>query len=537
MAPRSTTKKPPDRREEPEPAKPVVFTKTVKSYLSSVLAGDRAQKSRLTAILEDLVIANSQVAKRASLLLNAALTKACESSDAWTLKDESELMTIFNQCGMIDDPEKSSYVRAMRSLTSFVQAAYRDMAGDLNLLNIEPDVRKRINMTVFRSVRTSSARAYAANFFRDLWYRLESRFSSYLSCWWTAHKPAAKSKWPKGTVGRACRFFIRGTEPRTPLPEGLREWVLAERASIKATDDDVLDETWVRAHVPQVVRYLHRVLGFYDQLRSNDAETGGLGNRCRARPFTLAPVHRTRRLFVHLDSTTFFEILRRMFPGFLSVPPAVMAVGAAIERVENAKEALEQAEELVRACKRGDPQRAGLVTQRDRLRQEVQGATRALADLKADQKKEAERRREEILKEKVREWEARCDKARKLNKPIPPQPVRARASKELLERLGLDDIGTTPFQWYQRHEESAAWARMFAVKKPDRESKWSFANHVSTDAVSAGLAFQRTVPAASARANKEEAARVFSCNLGPELAGFDRVVYVDPGRTFLVTAV
>lgn len=465
--------KPPDTDTDVE----VTVSKTVKTYLKSHL---REAKDEVGDYLERTVQIVSQLAKRGSLLFNAALVKACASGMDFDLRID-DLQTLIYQAMMTDR------IRVKKDFTAKIECAWEDNKVAYGKLLPSKDSIQAINGTFLRQVVTSFARKYKTNFISHLCVHFERRLGAYTKGYWAIRTPTFV--WPKGGMSAALALFIQGTSKEAKAKEVLTEevvrWVWEQRSKLTAKQDETLKSEWIEKNLPKTLKFLYEVLTFWDDVKSKH------GDQIRRKPFTLAPLHQTRRLFIDIDSTGFYLLLK----------------------------ALNRA-----------PERPPCVKTKDVLEKE---RNEAVEKYKATRLAEWEKGRSEWLEKHSNE---KRDMPKQWQEPPKFQRIR------LPETYLSEQEAWTDEEWFKRVKEREAWRAFFNVEEPATNTAttpWKFANHVSTDGVSLCILFNKSVWTTESQRDKilkhKEEASIYQSNLKDELEG-KRVWYVDPGRTNIVTA-
>lgn len=492
------SRKKPDRSpDEEDPLVSVDISKTVKTYLSTHI---RVAKIDLLEYIERTVQVVSQLAKKGSFIFHAAIHKACESGEPFQL-ELKEVQTLFNQSCFMD--ENASRVRAPKGMTKWIVSAFKDAPDAYSLIGPSMEQTSKINGTFLTQVVTSHAVKYRTNLVNHLWVPFEIRVGSYLKGTWAIEEPSFK--WPKGGFSTALAFFFQGApreeKARRVLPGQLVDFVRRERAHLlqingEEADTVVVDKDWIEEHLPATLRFHYRILSFWDDVRNKH------GDQIRRKPFTLAPIHQTRRLFIDIDSTAFFHLLKA-----LKLLPE-----------------------------------------------------RAVRQISAkDVNKERKAARELYVKKKLDEWnkerEKFEEKFKKKNGPdnLPrPQdyPKKLQQAPSFLRvklpETSVTEDSWTDFDWFKRKQEHLLWRQFFDVEEPvERKAPgdvqpWKFGDHISTDGVALCLLYKKTLlvrqsQKARVLKRKELEPTVYQANLKETLKD-KRVWYVDPGRTNIVTA-
>jgi hypothetical protein len=294
---------------------------------------------------------------------------------------------------------------------------------------------------------------------------------------WAIKEPTFK--WPKGGVSKAIQLLVKGAvkqeAAKEALPDHIVDWVWLERSQLTKDETVELDTDWIQENLVPTIKFYHRVLTFWDSVKTEHS------NQIRQKPFTLAPTHQTRRLFVNLDNTAFYLLLK--------------ALNKVPER---------------------PPMVNGLKELQDKLRKEK-------LEAQAKEKKEWE---EAFKKDNGRDPEEKDYPRDLLVKK------RVKLKKEDIEKIGEDALDDE--MYFKIVKSKMAWRAHFHLEEPSTDkakTKWEFANHIATDGVSLCLLFTKRVPKKS-----ESPPEVYQCDLLETLRG-KRTWYVDPGRTHIVTAV
>jgi len=217
----------------------------------------------------------SQLTHKASLLLNVTLLRACAG--------EGEMpLLVDTQAG------KNAFIHYLTvgtgsraAIQPVIQAAWDACFGGW--------------APIARVMGDTQAIQYAAallhtNFVVSCTHALEGRVKAHVKRWVAAQAGwDAKAAWP-------VQCAILGWNCKTALPAGASPFVAAERAALGLAPGDVCDIKWRKAHLPNIVRYYHRIL---TALRANNGE--GEANEF-ARGFTLAPLSSVKRHFVTIDT-------------------------------------------------------------------------------------------------------------------------------------------------------------------------------------------------------------------------------------------
>jgi hypothetical protein len=269
----------------------------MKTYLDTHLCKD---KDEVKAYLERTVQELSPLAKRGSLLFNAALLKACSSGESFNLGVE-ELQTLIYQTCRYGD----SKVKAAKDFTKWVKAAYNDAPGAYDTMLPTEDP---VNGTYFKQILTTYAVQYRTNFLNHLTVHFDRRIGSYVKGVWAIKEPTFK--WPKGGVSKAIQLLVKGAvkqeTAKEALPDHIVDWVWLERSQLTKDETVELDTDWIQENLVPTIKFYHRVLTFWDSVKTEHS------NQIRQKPFTLAPTHQTRRLFVNLDNTAFYLLLKAL---------------------------------------------------------------------------------------------------------------------------------------------------------------------------------------------------------------------------------
>lgn len=481
-------KKPDKPPPEAEKLVEVTQAKTIKTFLETHL--QPSTQEEILEQIENTVKVLSLRAKRASLIFNAAILKACASGKDFGLKN-SEIQTLIYQACLLD--KTSSKIRKDKDFTFWLKDAYKDAVEAYDELCPSEELVKSLDGTYLCQITASYAIKYRTNFLNHLVVPFERRVGSYLKGRWEICEPSFQ--WPKGAVKAALELFFNGTVKeercRKCLPDNVTDFVLKEREAVTEDATEVLDRAWIEKHLPQTLRFHYRMLSFWDDVHNKHED------QIRRKPFTMAPVHQTRRLFIDMDSTAFYNLLKKI--NKLPVkPPAVLTKTYIKESREAAK--------------------ATYIQQRLDKWQQNRTAFEARFMEKHGKMPEISEYKKDLQQ--------------------PPTFERVTIPKELLVEDALTD-----FEWFQSKMESKMWRECFNVEEPATEkgtTKWNFADHISTDGVALCLMFTKTEMVlesqkANALKGKDLDESVYKANLKDKLAG-KKVWYVDPGRTHIVTA-
>ena len=456
-------------------------SKTVKTYLDTHLTWNRCAETATTtkSYIEQTVKVLSPLAQRGAYLFNAAILKACASGESFVL-EENEVQTLYYQSCRMD--REASCVKKKKDFTNWMQKAYEDAPEAYDRLAPSEGELKVLNGSYFSQILASHAKNYRTNFLNNLSVPIERRVASYIKGYWTIQEPTMA--WSSQKMSSAMKLFFQGetkeAAAKEVLPERVVEWLWNERHVLTVDKTIVLNRIWIEKNLVPTLRFHYRMLAFWDSVKTEYRD------RIRIKSFTLAPLHQTKRLFISIDSTAFFHLLK--------------AIGKLPSRPSSSS----------------NTHRA---------------------------EKERELAAERYKKERVVEWEKKKDewdaKFRAKNGKDPVQEDYPKAFKEppkfqriRLPKDAVSEESWTDFEWFQRKDQDQSWRKLFHLEEPTTNqatTQWKFANHITTDGVSLCLLYTRREKA------KSEPADIHQANLAEQVRG-KRAWYVDPGRTHIVTA-
>lgn len=513
--------------------KEVIITrsKTVKTYLSTHLLCPT--KNIVGETLEKSVQIISQWAKRGSLLFNESLIHACSGQNDWTLQ-EGEIQTLINQACRIDHPERSSFVRARTGFTQTLQETYRGNQAAYDELLPPNSLVESVDGTFLCQLRTTYAKKYKTNFLNHLSVPMEKRVRAYMRGWWSVHEPTMK--WENGVFEKAVKVFFQGEAVREleKVPEKVLIWIREERRQLGLEEYTMWSAGWIEQNLKATIMFLYRINKFWDSVHDEHAD------QIRRKPFTLAPLHQTRRLFIDVDSTAFYLLLKSL--GLLKVPPH-LALQEEVHFLTEEKQRLMNEVKVVTGIQK-DVMKENLNHVQIRLKNaQTEWSTQKAARERARKEIEDAYKTEKIQEEHkkfLKVWRKLCIDPQ-MDPPEGAYPdvdiQRVRLSKK---HLTSDDM-MSPVEWFRSYCEELQWRTIFNVEEASTKEhrpkdEWSFANHISTDGVALCLMFTKQEKVIVDPSVPKVQETVWKENLTEQLEG-KAVWYVDPGRTNIVTAV